>query len=301
MDADLHQYPQAITCVHDRQDGSQGEGSTGQEAAELFSTDRKPLAPRNIPVAVRLMGIALGHPEPEKQYFPVPFSLAVDTLGQSLQDLFEQLPNALSASVVPQCKVCKNPTTFSVFIPRRLRSGCITCSSELMEASLCDSCIYVITSVFVVQNRGPGMTSCCNVQLCLSGRSRKHAPCGNAKCMQPHSNGDTTTATGATCSRVTVQLQVCCTLAQKQSDSVAQISMEYDPSQPRISNMCGAVLDVCQHDSKQMVVDAHPFQECALYAIVARLKLYGWHLRHMRQRQSSSTYIQRGESSMEAR
>lgn len=83
----------------------QGTGSSGQEAAEVFSTDRKPLAPRNIPVALRLMGIALGHPEPDKQPASAPFSSAVDALGQSLQALFSNLPEALSTSVVPQCKV----------------------------------------------------------------------------------------------------------------------------------------------------------------------------------------------------
>jgi hypothetical protein len=98
-------------CMLYRHDGSQGEGSTGQEAAELFSTDRRPLAPRNVAAATRLMGIALGHPEPPKHPLPVPFSLAVDTLGQSLQDLFEQLPNALSPGVVPQCKVRRSPSS----------------------------------------------------------------------------------------------------------------------------------------------------------------------------------------------
>lgn len=81
--------------------------------------------------------------------------------------------------------------------------------------------------------------------------------------MQPHSESDADPAINATPSRVTVCLQVCCTLAQKKSDSVAQISMEYDPSQPTVASMRGAVLDVCQNDTKQMVVDAHPFQECA--------------------------------------
>jgi hypothetical protein len=91
--------------------------------------------------------------------------------------------------------------------------------------------------------------------------------------MQPHSDGDSTTATGATNSHVTVQLQVCCTLAQKKSDSIAQISMEYDPSQPLIGNMRGAVLDVCQNDPKQMVVDAHPFQKCAFQSVLLRRRL----------------------------
>jgi hypothetical protein len=99
------------------------------------------------------------------------------------------------------------------------------------------------------------------VQLCLSGRSRKHAPCGNAKCMQPHSDSDATSAPGRAPSSVTVSLQVCCTLAQKKTDSVAQISMQYNPSQPSVASMSGAVLDVCQQDTKQMVVDAHPFKE----------------------------------------
>lgn len=106
-----------------------------------------------------------------------------------------------------------------------------------------------------------------HVQLCLSGRSRKHAPCGNSKCMQPHSDSDAASVAGAPPSRVTVSLQVCCTLAQKKSDSVAQINMEYDPSQPTVASMYGAVLDVCQNDAKQMVVDAHPFQECAFHGI----------------------------------
>lgn len=86
--------------------GVQGQGSSGPEAAEVFSTDRKPIAPRNIPVALRLMGVALGHPEPDKQLVPAPFSSAVDTLGESLQALFSNLPEALSTGVVPQCKVC---------------------------------------------------------------------------------------------------------------------------------------------------------------------------------------------------
>lgn len=106
---------------------------------------------------------------------------------------------------------------------------------------------------------------CLHVQLCLSGRSRKHAPCGNAKCMQPHSESDTSSAKGSPPDRVMVSLQVCCTLAQKKTDSVAQIRMEYDPSEPVVGSMCGAVLDVCQHDAKQMVADAHPFQEYALH------------------------------------
>lgn len=81
--------------------------------------------------------------------------------------------------------------------------------------------------------------------------------------MQPFSESDADAAAGTAPSRVTVGLQVCCTLAQKKLDSVAQIYMEYDPSQPTVTSMCGAVLDVCQSDAKQMVVDAHPFQECA--------------------------------------
>lgn len=80
--------------------------------------------------------------------------------------------------------------------------------------------------------------------------------------MQPYSESNATTATGVTPSSVTVSLQVCCALAQKKSDSVAHVSMQYDPAQPVVPSMCGAVLDVSQHDAKQMVVDAHPFQEC---------------------------------------
>ena len=83
----------------------QGPGSSGPEAAKVFSTDRKPLVPRTIPVALRLMGIALGHPEPDKQPAPAPFAVAVDSLGGSLTALFSNRPEALSAGVVPQCKV----------------------------------------------------------------------------------------------------------------------------------------------------------------------------------------------------
>lgn len=84
----------------------QDKGRTGAETAEIFSTNRKPLAPRNVPVALRLMGVALGHSEPNKQAPPAALSSVVDSLGQRLQALFSNLPEALCSGVVPQCKVC---------------------------------------------------------------------------------------------------------------------------------------------------------------------------------------------------
>lgn len=77
----------------------------------MFSTDRKPLAPRNIPVALRLMGVALGLPNADKPPTLAPFAAAVDSLGDSLQALFSNLPEALSTGVVPQCKVREAPTS----------------------------------------------------------------------------------------------------------------------------------------------------------------------------------------------
>lgn len=61
----------------------------------------------------------------------------------------------------------------------------------------------------------------------------------------------------------TIAFQVACALRQLQPDSVAHIELQYSPQEPRFSRVAGGVLDVCQGDAGQVVLDAHPFRECA--------------------------------------
>lgn len=67
----------------------------------------------------------------------------------------------------------------------------------------------------------------------------------------------------------TIALQVSCALRQLRPDSVAHVELQYCPQEARFSRVAGALLDVCQADGGHVVLDSHPFRECAATAAAA--------------------------------
>lgn len=74
----------------------------------------------------------------------------------------------------------------------------------------------------------------------------------------------------------TIALQVSCALRQLRPDSVAHVELQYCPQEARFSRVAGALLDVCQADTAQVVLDSHPFREYAAAATGAEPVPSGW-------------------------